>query len=262
MGYFKMNNKLPKIYIGGDHASYYEREKLQKHLYELGYDVYSVGSNNALPANYAVFALKVANRVQENPGSLGIVICGSGIGVNIAANKVRGVKSALVYTELFAKLARNKNYNVIALGSRFIPYKKLQKIVETYLNADTTVKSEIADKEYYDIDLSNKVDADDIHVSLNPINETVENSNQIDDIHSDNLIDQVSLMEDKQEKSVVEQEEKVEDKQSLIENLNESAVEVEKPAPKKRGRPKKSETSTSESKPKTTRKTTKKTKTE
>lgn len=131
-----MDSKLPKIYIGGDHASYKEREMLQKHLYELGFDVYSEGSYNDLPTNYALYAIRVGNRVIENPNSLGIVMCGSGIGVNIAANKVNGVKSGLIYNDFLAKFAKNHHYNVIALGSRFLPYKKIQKMVDIYLGVN------------------------------------------------------------------------------------------------------------------------------
>ena len=244
-----MNNKLPKIYIGGDHASYLEREKLQKHLYELGYDVYSVGSDNTITANYAIYALKVANRVQENPGSLGIVICGSGIGVNIAANKVRGVKSALVYTEMFAKLARNKNYNVIALGSRFIPYKKIQKIVETYLNADTTVKDEVMQLEYYDIDLSNKIDGDDFVVNLNPL----PSSENVSDETNNNSINRKNIETETKDDLIND------DIIQEIDSVQNKSNQQVKVIPKKQGRPKKVQAITTtegsvEAKPKRTRK--------
>lgn len=132
-----MENKKNKIiFIGGDHASYDERERLQKYLTNLGYLVYDKGSYSKDPANYAEHAIKVAKGVQETPNSNGIVVCGSGIGVNIAANKVKNIKSILVYSKLTAKLANTKKYNVIALGSRFLTYKNLEKYVNIFLGIE------------------------------------------------------------------------------------------------------------------------------
>lgn len=198
-----MNSKLPKIYIGGDHASYQEREMLQKHLYELGYDVYSEGSNNDQPTNYALYAIRVGNRVVENPGSIGIVMCGSGIGVNIAANKVNGVKSGLIYNDFLAKFAKNHHYNVIALGARFLPYKKIQKLVDLYLGinleqvANTqkeapndvsvissawTVNSETnpAEAEASKINLPDKLADQDSETNINALTNNLEEKNPTD----------------------------------------------------------------------------------
>ncbi|GAA5414944.1 RpiB/LacA/LacB family sugar-phosphate isomerase [Ureaplasma ceti] len=146
-----MTNNLPVIYLGGDHASFFEREKIQKHLFSLGFQVISEGSYDDTPTNYAQYAIKVGNKVQENPNSVGIVMCGSGIGVNIAINKVRGVKSTLVYSNHGALQAKDKHFNAIALGTRFMPYFKLEQLVDTFLGVDKLDTLEVgvahADKE-------------------------------------------------------------------------------------------------------------------
>lgn len=148
----KITNRENKIiYIGGDHASYEAREKLQKHLNQVGFQVFDEGSYDDQPANYAYYALKVAKKVQKNNNSIGIVVCGSGIGVNIAANKVKGIKSALVYSKKSASFAAKHNFNTIALGSRFITYKHLENYVDIFLNINENEKPNDVSYQYLDI---------------------------------------------------------------------------------------------------------------
>lgn len=150
----KIENKI--IYLGGDHASYEAREKLQKHLNQIGFQVFDEGSYDDQPANYAYYALKVAKKVQKNHNSLGIVICGSGIGVNIAANKVKGIKSALVYSKKTASFAAKHNFNVLALGSRFLIYKHLETYVDIFLNVNEDDKPTDVSYQYLDIQNDSK----------------------------------------------------------------------------------------------------------
>lgn len=147
-----MPNTKKVIYIGGDHASYETREKLQKYLFQKGFEVIDEGSYNNEPANYAQYALKVAKKVQKNNSSLGIVICGSGIGVNIAANKVRGIRSNLVYSTKTAEYAKSNNANIIALGSRFFPTKKIFEFVNIFIDIQDTSRPDNVDYQYLDID--------------------------------------------------------------------------------------------------------------
>lgn len=147
-----MANTKKVIYIGGDHASYETREKLQKYLFQKGFEVIDEGSYNNEPANYAQYALKVAKKVQRNHSSLGIVICGSGIGVNIATNKVRGIRSNLVYSTKTAQCAKSNNANIIALGSRFFPTKKIFEFVNIFIDIKDTSKPDSVDYQYLDID--------------------------------------------------------------------------------------------------------------
>lgn len=140
------------IFLGGDHASYETREKLQKHLFQNGFEVSDEGSYDSNPANYAYYALKVAKKVQRNKNSLGVVICGSGIGVNIAVNKVRGIKSALVYSKKTALFAAKHGYNTIALGSRFFSYRNVQNFVDTFLGITLNSHPTDVSYQYLDID--------------------------------------------------------------------------------------------------------------
>lgn len=189
-----MTNNLPKIYIGGDHASFYERERLQKHLFSLGFEVVSEGSDNDLPTNYAVYAIKVGNRVQEHPGSLGIVLCGSGIGVNIAANKVKGIKSALVYSEAMAKLAKKRHYNVLALGTRFTSYSKLEKLVDTFLNVDkidlNSIPTQYLDRQYISYSKSPYQSTNNTsNIQYSNLDNSVENSSKSETNKIDEALD-------------------------------------------------------------------------
>lgn len=146
-----MNDKKI-IFLGGDHASYEVRERLQKHLFQQGFEVFNEGSYDEKPANYAFYALNVAKKVQKNKDSLGIVICGSGLGVNIAANKVKGIKSALVYTKRAAMLAAKNNYNIIALGSRFNTYKNIVNFTNIYLGIQNNNEPNDVSYQYFDIE--------------------------------------------------------------------------------------------------------------
>lgn len=146
-----MNTNSKVIYLGGDHASYEVREKIQKYLYQIGFEIVDEGSYNKEPANYAYYALKIAKKVQKNKNSLGILVCGSGIGVNIAANKVRGIKSNLLYSKKSAEKARNNNANVISLGSRFTTYKNIQEYINIFLNIQDVELPNNVSYQYFDI---------------------------------------------------------------------------------------------------------------
>ncbi len=181
-----MENKKT-IYIGGDHASYKTREKLEKYLYDCGYTIISLGSNNDEVANYAEYAIKVGEMLIKNPNSLGLVLCGSGIGVNIAINKVKGVRSALVFTKKMAQKAKKKKFNAIAIGTRFINFKNIIKIVDQFLNNKS--KKQIG-AQYTNIDLYNKADFTGTNNNNDSI-EYIKNKNNditINDIHDSKIL--------------------------------------------------------------------------
>lgn len=123
-----------KIILGADHAGFEMKEKIKKHLVLKGHAVEDVG---AIEYNhdddYPVFAKKVAKRVLKTK-SKGIVVCGSGIGVSIAANKVKGIRAAHVFDELGAKMSRmHNNANVLALRGWKFPVKKALHLVDVWL---------------------------------------------------------------------------------------------------------------------------------
>ena len=126
-----------KIAIGCDHAAFEEKENIKTYLIKKGYEVFDVGTNSNKSVNYPEFGHKVACMVTESAVNKGIVICGSGIGISIAANKVKGARAALCTTCKHAEMSRKHNdANILALGARMTDYDLLEKIVDVWLNTD------------------------------------------------------------------------------------------------------------------------------
>jgi ribose 5-phosphate isomerase B len=109
-----------RVYLGSDHAGYELKQHLVEHLGKQGHDVVDVGPHVYDPEDdYPAFCLHTGAKVVADPGSLGIVIGGSGNGEQIAANKIDGVRSALVWKVEIAQLARQHNdANVLSIGAR------------------------------------------------------------------------------------------------------------------------------------------------
>ncbi len=123
-----------KIVIGCDHAAYETKNKLKDFLIENGYNVIDEGTNNADSVDYPVYGHAVAKKVVSGIAEKGIVICGSGIGISIAANRIKGIRAALCTSELHAKLSRQHNdSNVLALGARLTEYNDILAIVKIWL---------------------------------------------------------------------------------------------------------------------------------
>lgn len=129
-------DKSTKIYLGADHAGFLLKEVLKPYLKKLGYTVVDCG-NTILDRNddYPLFGARVARRVARHPYSKGILICGSGQGVGIAANKIKGVRAAVAEHIIDAIQARaDDNSNVLCLPGRLLKKEKAKKIVFTFLN--------------------------------------------------------------------------------------------------------------------------------
>ena len=110
-----------RIMIGSDHAGFALKEKVIEKLLKDGYDVIDAGPETDDRVDYPVYGAKVGRMVAEDGEAKGIVICGSGIGISIAANKVDGVRAALCNDPLCAKLCRQHNdANVLAMGARIV----------------------------------------------------------------------------------------------------------------------------------------------
>lgn len=127
-----------RIHLGCDHAGYELKEHLREHLSAAGHDVVDHGAlEYDAQDDYPAFCIAAAQGVVAEPGSLGIVIGGSGNGEQIAANKVAGVRAALAWSEEIAQLAReHNNANVIGLGARMHDTDTAVRIVETFLTTD------------------------------------------------------------------------------------------------------------------------------
>ncbi|NPA52310.1 MAG: ribose 5-phosphate isomerase B [Aquificae bacterium] len=124
-----------KIAIGSDHAGYDYKENIKNHLISLGHEVIDKGTYSKESTDYPIYAKAVAEEVACKKADRGIVICGTGIGVSITANKVSGIRAALCTNEFMARLSRQHNdANVIAVGARVIGLEHAIAIIETFLN--------------------------------------------------------------------------------------------------------------------------------
>ncbi|GAB3585618.1 ribose-5-phosphate isomerase [Calidifontibacter terrae] len=129
-----------RVHIGGDHAAYDMQRGLVKWLTEQGYEVVDHGAAEYDDQDdYPVFVLRAAEGVAADPGSLGVVLGGSGNGEQMAANKVRGIRAALCYTTELAQLAREHNdAQIISLGGRFHTQEQAQAMVKVFLETTFT----------------------------------------------------------------------------------------------------------------------------
>ncbi|MGE0398948.1 MAG: ribose 5-phosphate isomerase B [Kofleriaceae bacterium] len=110
-----------KWYAGSDHAGLPLKRALLAQLRALGDEVIDIGTDNETSVDYPEFGAEVGRRVVADNGTLGLVVCGSGIGISIAANKVPGVRAALVHDAFTAEMARRHNdANVVAMGARVV----------------------------------------------------------------------------------------------------------------------------------------------
>ncbi len=126
-----------KISIGSDHAGFELKDHIIGFLKDLGHEVIDEGTNGPESVDYPDFGKKVGERVANKEADYGIVICGSGIGISIAANRVHGVRCALVNEPLSAKLSRtHNNANVVAFGARLIGRDMAEEIVRVFLSTD------------------------------------------------------------------------------------------------------------------------------
>jgi len=125
-----------RIALGSDHAGYELKEAVKKHLVGLGHVVEDKGTHSTASMDYPDPAHAVAGSVASGANTLGVLICGSGNGVSIAANRHRGVRCALVWNPEVARLARaHNNANVLALPARFIATADAIAAIEEFLNS-------------------------------------------------------------------------------------------------------------------------------
>jgi ribose 5-phosphate isomerase B len=125
-----------KIALGADHAGYELKEKIKQHLAASGVSVDDQGTGSNASVDYPDFARKVAENVAARRADRGILVCGSGIGMAIAANKVPGVRAANVTSEHEAQMSREHNdANVLALGARIVDTEKAFSIVDKWLQS-------------------------------------------------------------------------------------------------------------------------------
>lgn len=125
-----------KIIIGSDHGGLLLKNKIYQHLQDKGYDVDDVGTYTADSCDYPVIAKELTSKVLENSENLGILVCGTGIGMCIYANKVKGIRAAHCTDTYSARLTRqHNNSNVLCLGERITGLGLGLDIVDEWLNA-------------------------------------------------------------------------------------------------------------------------------
>jgi ribose 5-phosphate isomerase B len=124
-----------KIALGADHAGFELKQKVKDHLGKKGVEVNDLGTINTDSVDYPDFARLVAHEVAQHRADYGVLVCGSGIGMAITANKVAGIRAANVSDEQDARLSReHNNANVLAIGARIIGDEKAMNIVDIFLN--------------------------------------------------------------------------------------------------------------------------------
>jgi ribose 5-phosphate isomerase B len=124
----------PRIVIGSDHAGFPVKETIRKYLQAAGYTVEDQGTCSEESVDYPDYGKAVGERVASKQADFGIAVCGSGIGISIAANKVPSIRAALAHDVATARLAReHNNANVLALGGRIVTPEAAIEMVQTFL---------------------------------------------------------------------------------------------------------------------------------
>ncbi len=126
----------PTILLGADHAGFHTKEAIKNYVNADGYAVEDLGTFSEESVDYPDFERRVGERVAADPNKLGILVCGTGIGMSIAANKVEGIRAGVAHDTMTARLAREHNdANVLTLGARVVDNETAIQIVREFLAA-------------------------------------------------------------------------------------------------------------------------------
>jgi ribose 5-phosphate isomerase B len=130
------SNQVTRIVIGADHAAFELKAVVYSYLKSAGYAANDIGTFSEFSVDYPDFAAAVAEQVADGHADLGILICGTGIGMAIAANKIAGIRAAVVHDVATARLSReHNNANIIAFGARILTQDQAIEIVTEFLAA-------------------------------------------------------------------------------------------------------------------------------
>ena len=126
-----------KIAMGNDHSAVEMKLEMKKYLEGKGYEVIDFGTNETASCDYPVYGEKVGRAVAGGEADLGILICGTGVGISLAANKVKGVRACVCSEPFSAKLSRqHNNTNILAFGARVVGVELAKMIVDEWLAAE------------------------------------------------------------------------------------------------------------------------------
>jgi len=126
-----------KIAIGNDHTAVEMKNHITKYLEEQGHEIINFGTDSEERCDYPIYGKKVADAVASGQCERGILICGTGIGISLAANKVKGIRAAVCSESYSAKLTRqHNNANIIAFGARVVGQATAETIVDAFINTE------------------------------------------------------------------------------------------------------------------------------
>lgn len=124
-----------KIAVGSDHAGFEMKEELIKHLESRGLEVINFGTDSTASCDYPDYAKKVAHSVADGESEKGLLVCGTGIGMSLCANKVKGIRAAVLSDEFSAQATREHNdANILCLGARVVDLEKATKLLDIFLD--------------------------------------------------------------------------------------------------------------------------------
>jgi RpiB/LacA/LacB family sugar-phosphate isomerase len=128
-----------KIAVGADHAGFQLKQDIGAYLRELGHEVIDLGTNNADPVDYPDFAEALGKTILEGRAERGVLICGSGVGASVAANKIPGIRAAVCHDTYSARQGvEHDDMNVLVLGARIIGLELARELVRNFLAAQFT----------------------------------------------------------------------------------------------------------------------------
>ena len=134
MSNIKLNKIFKTVCIASDHAGFNLKEDIKNHLINKNVSVFDVGPYNNQSVDYPDYAKKLSNRIKLKKSDVGILVCGSGTGMAISANKIKKIRAAVCYNLKSTRLSRqHNNANIIAIGSRLIKKRLSFKLVEVFL---------------------------------------------------------------------------------------------------------------------------------
>jgi len=123
-----------KIVLAADHGGYELKNEIKNYLKDK-YEIIDLGTNSSDSVDYPEYGIKAGETIASGKADKGIIVCGSGIGISIAANKVKGIRAALCHSVEYAKLSRlHNNANILSMGGRFTDKKLAFEIVDVWLN--------------------------------------------------------------------------------------------------------------------------------
>ena len=135
MSNIKLNGIFKTVCIASDHAGFNLKEDIKNHLVDKKISIFDMGPYNDKSVDYPDFAKKVGNRIKSKKSDVGILVCGSGTGMAISANKIKSIRAAVCYNIKSTRLSRqHNNANIITLGSRLTKKKLSLKLVDLFLS--------------------------------------------------------------------------------------------------------------------------------